>query len=247
LNIIRSPIVVSLLAHACVCEDGGTGICPELDTPLRPRLSAPLHTTSRGAREQMGVDMTRRARQDSIRTAASLLNELDLTSWLTAGSTTRRPEGPGTAVYPGTPLNSSVYEHVKAADSDVADYIARARAAGVAGPDPRPGDRAAVYAEAHRAAEALGGSWESFIEAQELRTALESELLMGDTDVIREQPCPACHTWGLVWSRRIKRARCINARCAQDAAGDKPPTPLTWTVAQLAVAATARRTRRAAR
>jgi len=180
----------------------------------------------------------------TTRTAAELLDQLDTPAWHAAGSTSSPPEIPTQhTVRTGIPINHRILDHITTQDDAVHRFIAQARAAGVPGPDPAPGNRSAVYREAHRSADLLGDLWPGYLALREWTAAAETLLLMGDTSVVRREPCPACRTWGLVWDRAAQRAICINAHCAQRNRG----LHHEWTTVQLAREALSRRPDRVAR
>lgn len=72
------------------------------------------------------------------------------------------------------------------------------------------------------------------------RQAAELALRDHDQKPVRQQPCPACGCWGLVWDRHTHTVVCLNQQCMTESGG-----PVTWTLRQLAVhaVATARRRR----
>jgi len=76
------------------------------------------------------------------------------------------------------------------------------------------------------------------------RHGLEHAILIGESDIIRRHPCPACVTWGLVWDQHAEQVVCWNRHCA---AVDDDGRPATWTLAQLAKDHIERKTRRAIR
>lgn len=174
---------------------------------------------------------------------ADLLDELDSPDWKRAGST----GGPGerlgrsaTRVHSSAPANTTVLDHIADCDNEIARFIADARSAPAPEPEAELPGRAGVYERARVQAEHLGVDWTAYLAAMEWRHAASSALLMGDTDVIRPEPCPACGTWGLVWADTHKAAMCVNRYCADRGA------PRMWTLAQLAVERASRRVHRAA-
>ncbi|MEU3592884.1 hypothetical protein [Streptomyces filamentosus] len=126
-------------------------------------------------------------------------------------------------------------DHIATCDNEIARFIADARSAPAPEPEPGQPGRAGVYERARVQADHLGVDWKAYLVAMEWRHAVSSALLMGDTDVICREPCPACGTWGLVWAETHKAAMCVNRYCAdQDG-------PRMWTLAQLAVERASRR------
>ncbi|MFD4397259.1 hypothetical protein [Kitasatospora sp. NPDC058478] len=165
---------------------------------------------------------------------ARLLNELDSPEWLARTQPSRAGTRTGSGRPAGAaPVNVELLQHIADSDSAVSDFIAQARAAAQAEPQPAPADRSEAYREAGRRAAELGGDWQAYLDAMAWRSAVESALHMGDTSVVRAQPCPQCGTVGLVWVRALRKVSCVNRHCAVTAEGG---APRTWTLAQLAVA-----------
>lgn len=166
----------------------------------------------------------------SVQQPADLLDELDTADWKRAGSTATgtRLGRSATRVHSPAPANDTVLDHLAACDGEIADFIAQARRAPAPAVEPGLPTRAAAYERARAQAEGLGMDWPSYLAAMEWRHAASSALLMGDTDVIRREPCPACRTWGLIWVVSHKAAMCVNRYCAQRGG------PRMWTLAQLA-------------
>ncbi|MFD5882571.1 hypothetical protein [Streptomyces yangpuensis] len=161
---------------------------------------------------------------------ADLLDELDSHDWKRAGSTASGAHlgRSATRVHSPAPANNTILDHLNACDGEIADFIAQARQAPAAPAEPGQPSRAVVYERARVHAEDLGMDWQAYLAAMEWRHAASSALLMGDTDVIRREPCPACGTWGLIWVATHKAAMCVNRYCAERVG------PRMWTLAQLA-------------
>ncbi|MER5302190.1 hypothetical protein ABT039_22405 [Streptomyces lasiicapitis] len=173
---------------------------------------------------------------------AELLDELDSVAWKRAGSTASGPRlgRSATQVHSPAPANTTVLDHLASCDGEIADFIAAAREAPAPPPEPGQPSRAAAYERARVQAEHLGMDWQAYLAAMEWRHAAASALLMGETDVVRREPCPACRTWGLIWVVSRKGAMCVNRYCAERG------RPRMWTLAQLAAERAARRLQRSA-
>ncbi|MER0443122.1 hypothetical protein ABR738_00775 [Streptomyces sp. Edi4] len=143
-------------------------------------------------------------------------------------------------MHSSAPANDTVLDHLAACDGEVADFIAKARSAPAPQPAPGQPGRAAAYERARIQASHLGMDWQAYLAAMEWRHATASALLMGETDVIRREPCPACRTWGLIWLAAHKAAMCVNRHCADRG------QPTMWTLAQLAAERSSRRPQRVA-
>lgn len=77
------------------------------------------------------------------------------------------------------------------------------------------------------------------LDAIAWRHAVEHALRIdGDQSLIRQQPCPACGCWGLVWAPHAHVVACANQRCVDDEGA-----PVTWTLRRLAVHAVRRANR----
>ncbi|MFF2571149.1 hypothetical protein [Streptomyces sp. NPDC058084] len=182
------------------------------------------------------------ASENGVQAPADLLDELDSPDWKRAGSTASGPRigRSATRVHSPAPANTTVLDHLAACDGEVARFIAKARSAPAPGTEPGQPGRAAAYERARVQADDLGMDWPAYVAAMEWRHAASSALLMGDTDVIRREPCPACRTWGLIWVATHKAAMCVNRYCA------KRGQPTMWTLAQLAAERAGRRLQRVA-
>jgi hypothetical protein len=180
--------------------------------------------------------------ETGVQEPADLLDELDSAEWKRAGSTTAAPSlgRSATRVHSPAPANTTVLDHLAACDGEIADFIAAARRAPAAPTEPGQPGRAAAYERARVQAESLGMDWKAYLEAMEWRHTVSSALLMGDTDVIRPEPCPACGTFGLIWAAAHNAAKCVNRYCAERC------RPRLWTLAQLAAERAGRRQQRAA-
>lgn len=179
--------------------------------------------------------------ESGVQEPADLLDELDSAHWKRAGSTAEPSLGrSATRVHSPAPANVTVLDHLAACDGEVADFIAAARQAPAAPTEPGQPGRAGAYERARVQAEHLGMDWQEYLAAMEWRHAASSALLMGDADVIRREPCPACRTWGLVWVKTHKAAMCVNRYCAERG------KPRMWTLAQLAAERAGRQPQRVA-
>ncbi len=168
--------------------------------------------------------------ETGVQEPADLLDELDSSDWKRAGSTSAGPSlgRSATRVHSPAPANTTVLDHLAACDGEIADFIAAARSAPAQPTEPGQPSRTDAYERARVQAEHLGMDWQEYLGSMEWRHAASSALLMGDTDVIRREPCPACRTWGLIWSVAHKAAMCVNRYCADRG------RPRMWTLAQLA-------------
>ncbi|WP_435245183.1 hypothetical protein [Streptomyces tendae] len=182
------------------------------------------------------------AHETGVQKPADLLDELDSPDWKRAGSTATgsRIGRSATRVHSPAPANTTVLDHLSACDGEIADFIAKARSAPAPAPAPGQPDRAAAYDRARVQAEHLGMDWPAYLAAMEWRHAAATALLMGDTDVIRREPCPGCRTWGLIWVETHRAAMCVNRYCAERG------QPALWTLAQLAAERSGRRPQRVA-
>ena len=115
------------------------------------------------------------------------LDQLDSTTWKTAGSTGIRPEGPTAKATEGSsPMNLTVLDHITAGRNRLA--IA---------------DQAEAAGRSHR--------------ADIIRRALaaQTQTLVGDTSSVRNSPCPSCGTYSLLWRKApTGRAVCANTLCS---------------------------------
>ncbi|MCW2902620.1 MAG: sle1, partial [Streptosporangiaceae bacterium] len=127
------------------------------------------------------------------------------------------------SVHPRPPLNLGIVEHLQ---QSVQELITHGRAvAPEAGPAPRGAD---VYDWVRAHAEHLAPEQAAVSRAIVYRQGLEHAIAAGDTDVIRQEPCPSCGCWGVAWHGETRRALCINRRCLTGG------VPSAWTLAQLA-------------
>ncbi|MFJ2780227.1 hypothetical protein [Kitasatospora sp. NPDC087315] len=176
---------------------------------------------------------TRRRPAGRVPNPAKLLDELDSPEWLERSQGPRSGSGGAGTGGGSAPVNVRLLQHIANCDNAVSGFIARAREAAGDESAPMPADRSSAYQEAMRRAAELGVDWQTYMAAMAWRNSVESELYMGNTMVVRREPCPECRTVGLVWVSSISRASCINRHCA---AGTEDGAPRSWTVAQLAVA-----------
>ena len=132
---------------------------------------------------------------------------------------------------PGTPLNLSVVDHIRASVDEVIDHTRTANPD--AGPIPRRVQD--IYAWCHDNTDHAPAIDQQRRDALELRHRLEHAILAGDTRVVRPLRCPACGTVGLHWQAQTQRALCVNLHCARRNKG----VHRTWSLARLAYEQTA--------
>ncbi|MFM9373319.1 hypothetical protein [Streptomyces sp. Da 82-17] len=130
-----------------------------------------------------------------------------------------------TAATPGTPLNLTVVDHIRASVAEVEQHTrAAAPEAG-----PLPAEAAAVYewcrSHTAHADETVRRRRDTLIYRQQLEHAIR----LGDTTVVRRHRCPGCGTVGLHWRQAMQRAVCRNQRCRAADGGVS-----AWTLAHLA-------------
>lgn len=131
-----------------------------------------------------------------------------------------------TSVTPGTPLNVDIVDHI---DRCVAEVVHHTRAETPAPAGPPPARVADIYDWYRQHTAEAGPEAQLRRDIVIHRQALEHAIAIGDHQVIRRYPCPACNTWGLMWQRELKRALCPNIYCR-----NTHGMAQTWALARLA-------------
>ena len=137
--------------------------------------------------------------------ALRLLNSPELRHRPVTGPTERRTP----AAAPGTPLNLVVLDHRRRCVAEVTEHVQELN------PDPTPAPPRIEGLYAWYTAQTLGAERAEQL-ARDLiieRHNLEHAIALGETDVVRKYPCPACGSWGLMWDGAGKRARCSDIDC----------------------------------
>jgi hypothetical protein len=146
---------------------------------------------------------------DNADSAASRLRYLN--TYLLEHPVTGPTEGHSPTPNPGTPLRLATVDYVHASVREVAEYTYSANPH--AGPMPTRAD--AVYDWCREHTEHTDKAVQFRRDMLEYRHLLEHAIAAGDTSVVRPHRCPDCHTVGLFWRDDIKKAMCVNRRCAK--------------------------------
>jgi hypothetical protein len=142
------------------------------------------------------------------------------------------------ATEPEAPVDLDLVDYL---EGHVAELRALASQSRLVGPLPAPPTSGAETYEWARHAVPEGE--QTVLDAIEWRHLAEHRLRLdaGDQRMIRQQPCPACGCWGIVWDRHAESVRCVNRRCLDDNGA-----PVVWTLHQIAVHAIRRANQRQA-
>ncbi|MFF6903473.1 hypothetical protein [Streptomyces hydrogenans] len=161
--------------------------------------------------------------------------------FLAPGGGAPRAERTARATEPAAAIRLDVYDHMMQTVQEVTDLAQELRADDAPCVPPAH-QRRDVYEWLVEKTDHLSPARQQARDALIYRQGLEHALVMGEANVIRRHPCPACTTWGLMWDRSAEEARCTNLRCADDEG-----QAATWTLAQIAEHHVARRNSCAAR
>jgi len=166
--------------------------------------------------------------EDDQRTAARAATSLrDLVGSLT--ELPARPTAPSGRTRPphaAPSIDLGILDHLLATRDEIIEHTRTAAPDAVLAPVPRAAEdiyqwwadnTAYLDAAAMRAGEAIV-----------YRQGMEHRIRARDTSAVREEPCPSCGCYGLVWRYREQRAVCTNDR------DDEKGRPRRWTLAQLA-------------
>ncbi|MFF7335370.1 hypothetical protein [Streptomyces sp. NPDC008150] len=126
---------------------------------------------------------------------------------------------------PAAPLDISLVDYLS---TQVDEMIEHTRAA-VDTTTPVPARPHQVYDWALKNTE--GASHAVQVERDILieRQGLEHAIRLGDINVVRRHPCPACGSWSLMWDTSSTKARCTDRGCKDDRG-----LASTWTLGRLA-------------
>jgi hypothetical protein len=142
----------------------------------------------------------------------------------------------GRVAEPEAPVDLDLVDYLDARAAELRAFASLRRIIGPLPPPPTSGADTYTWAR-----HAVPEGEQTVLDAIEWRHQAEHRLRLDDTDqaMIRQQPCPGCGCWGLVWDRYAETVRCVNRRCTDD-----DGVPVAWTLQQVAVHAIRRATRR---
>ena len=146
------------------------------------------------------------------RTAARLYALLDSPHIHNRRAHDRVPTRPTPAAHSPAPLDLGLIDYLADKSARLADFAARNC---VYGPIPgRPKNDADLY---EWAARVVPADRQPILDAIAWRDAAEHALrLADDQTMIRQQACPQCGCWGLVWDSETRLVICGQTECVQD-------------------------------
>ncbi|MEU1078224.1 MULTISPECIES: hypothetical protein [unclassified Streptomyces] len=129
-----------------------------------------------------------------------------------SGSISQTRSRPSRPSHSSPPVNLGLVDHVRRCVTEVEAYT---RAA-VPDAGPVPSEAESVYSWSREVTSHLAPQRQQAREAVIYRQGLEHAVAMGQHEVVRPHPCPACGCWGLYWNTRRQKAVCVNRRCVDE-------------------------------
>jgi hypothetical protein len=127
------------------------------------------------------------------------------------------PSGRTRPVHASAPIAADIDLGILAYMTAARDELeAHTRRAADAELEPAPRDAVAIYQWWVDNTKHLEAAARRVGEAMVYRQGLEHAIRARDTSVIRNEPCPSCGCYGLVWRGMEQRAVCVNDRDTDD-------------------------------